>query len=117
LAKNGNKVECEVLTDGQLGSRRHINLPGVKVSLPSLTEKDIADVHLGLELKVDYLALSFVRTARDIRELKKLVSKSKSHRPLIVAKIEDQQAVKNLEAIIIDADAIMVARGDLGIEV
>ncbi|MDB6023519.1 MAG: pyk [Pedosphaera sp.] len=117
LAKHGNKVECEILTDGQLGSRRHINLPGVKVSLPALTEKDIADVNLGLELEVDYIALSFVRAARDVRELKKLVSKSKTHRPLIVAKIEDQQAIKNLEAILIDADAIMVARGDLGIEV
>ena len=117
LAKAGNKVKCEILTEGQLGSRRHINLPGVKVSLPSLTEKDIADVHLGLELKVDYLALSFVRTARDVRQLKKLVNKSKSHRPLIVAKIEDQQAIKNLEAIITEADAVMVARGDLGIEV
>ncbi len=57
LAKKGNKVECEVLTDGKLGSRRHINLPGIKVSLPAMTEKDIADVRLGLELGVDYIAL------------------------------------------------------------
>jgi len=117
LAKHGNRVECEILTDGKLGSRRHINLPGVKVSLPAMTEKDIADVQLGLELGVDYIALSFVRAARDVRELKKLVSKSKGHRPLIIAKIEDQEAIKNLEAIVIDADGIMVARGDLGIEV
>ncbi len=117
LAKAGNEVECEVLTEGKMGSRRHINLPGVKVSLPALTEKDLADIELGLELKVDYIALSFVRAARDIRELKKLVTRGKKRRPLIVAKIEDQQAVKNLEAIIYDADAIMVARGDLGIEV
>src|SRR5208282_3740863 len=74
LAKAGNKVECEILTDGQLGSRRHINLPGVKVSLPAMTAKDIADVELGMELGVDYIALSFVRAARDVRELKKLVS-------------------------------------------
>src|SRR6202041_439425 len=102
LAKNGNKVECEVLTDGKLGSRRHINLPGVKVSLPALTEKDIADVKLGLELGVDYIALSFVREARDVRELKKLIAKnakSENMRPLIVAKIEDQEALKNLDAI------------------
>ncbi|HZV35830.1 MAG TPA: pyruvate kinase [Verrucomicrobiae bacterium] len=117
LNKQGNKVQCEILTDGKLGSRRHINLPGVKVSLPAMTQKDIADVQLGLELGVDFIALSFVRTARDVRELKKLVTKTKSHRPLIVAKIEDQQAIKNLEAIVTDADAIMVARGDLGIEV
>ncbi len=117
LAKKGNRVECEILTDGKLGSRRHINLPGVKVSLPALTEKDIADVQLGLELAVDYLALSFVRSARDVRELKKIVARSKRHRPLVIAKIEDQQAIKNLEAIVRDADAVMVARGDLGIEV
>lgn len=117
LAKNGNKVECEVLTDGKLGSRRHINLPGVKVSLPAMTEKDMADVEVGLELQVDYIALSFVRAARDVRELKKLVTRPGPYRPMIVAKIEDQEAVKNLEAIIRDADAVMVARGDLGIEV
>jgi pyruvate kinase len=117
LAKNGNKVECQVLTDGQLGSRRHINLPGVKVSLPALTEKDLADVDLGLELKVDYIALSFVRTARDLRQLKKIVSKTKHHRPLVIAKIEDREAVRNLEDIVRNADAVMVARGDLGIEV
>ncbi|HEX4646558.1 MAG TPA: pyruvate kinase, partial [Verrucomicrobiae bacterium] len=117
LAKKGNKVECEVLTDGKLGSRRHINLPGVKVSLPALTEKDIADVALGLELEVDFIALSFVRSAKDVRELRKLVSKAKRRRPGIIAKIEDQQAVKNLESILRAADAVMVARGDLGIEV
>ena len=117
LDKKGNKVECEVLTEANLGSRRHINLPGVKVSLPAMTEKDIADVKLGLELGVDYIALSFVRAARDVRELKKLVSKGKNHRPLVVAKIEDQQALTHLEAIVRDSDAIMIARGDLGIEV
>ena len=117
LRKEGNHVECEVLTDGKLGSRRHINLPGVKVSLPAMTEKDIADVELGLELGVDYIALSFVRAAKDVRELKKLVSKANTRRPLIIAKIEDQEAVRNLEAIVMDADGVMVARGDLGIEV
>jgi pyruvate kinase len=117
LAKHGAKVECEILTDGQLGSRRHINLPGVKVSLPAMTEKDIADIELGLELAVDYIALSFVRSSKDMRQLRKLVSKTKGHRPLIIAKIEDQQAVKNLDAIVRESDAVMVARGDLGIEV
>ncbi len=116
LAKNGNKVECEVLTEGKLGSRRHINLPGVKVSLPALTSKDISDVKLGLELEVDFIALSFVREARDLMQLKEHFTGAK-HRPLVVAKIEDQEAIKNLEAIIAEADAIMVARGDLGIEI
>jgi len=115
--KADNRIRSAVLTAGTLGSRRHINLPGVKLSLPALTEKDIADVQLGLELAVDYIALSFVRSARDVRELKKIVARSKNHRPLVIAKIEDQQAIKNLEAIVRDADAVMVARGDLGIEV
>src|SRR5580692_11573662 len=77
LAKKGARVECEILTDGQLGSRRHINLPGVKVSLPAMTEKDIADIELGLELAVDYIALSFVRSSKDMRQLRKLVNKTK----------------------------------------
>src|SRR5881394_64189 len=109
LAKTGNKVECEVLTEGTLGSRRHINLP-------ALTAKDLADVEIGLRAGVDYIALSFVREAKDIRQLKAVVERGQ-HRPFIVAKIEDQQAVKNLQEIVAEADAIMVARGDLGIEV
>jgi pyruvate kinase len=116
LAKDGNKVECEVLTQGKLGSRRHINLPGVKVSLPALTAKDIKDVKLGLELGVDFIALSFVREASDLVQLRELFPKDKNS-PRIIAKIEDQQAIKNLDSIVHEADAIMVARGDLGIEI
>jgi len=116
LRKEGNKVECEVLTPGKLGSRRHINLPGVKVSLPPLTEKDRADVRCGLEVGVDMFALSFVREANDLRELRKLFEGTKD-RPLVIAKIEDQSAVQNIHDIVNEADAIMVARGDLGIEV
>ncbi len=116
LAKNGNKVECEVLTAGKLGSRRHINLPGVKVSLPALTSKDIKDVKLGLELGVDFIALSFVRESRDLLQLRELFGEDKPH-PFVIAKIEDQEAIKNLESIVQEADGIMVARGDLGIEI
>ncbi|HEX4342476.1 MAG TPA: pyruvate kinase [Verrucomicrobiae bacterium] len=116
LTKAGNKVGCEVLTEGKLGSRRHINLPGVKVSLPALTAKDISDVKLGLELGVDFIALSFVREARDLFQLRELFDKTK-HQPFVIAKIEDQEAVKNIDQIIDNADGIMVARGDLGIEV
>ena len=109
-------MECEVLTEGKLGSRRHINLPGVKVSLPALTAKDIKDVKLGLELNVDFIALSFVREARDLLQLRELFEEGKPH-PFVIAKIEDQEAIKNLEAIVHEADGIMVARGDLGIEI
>src|SRR5437667_2199953 len=116
LSKSGNKVDCEVLTEGKLGSRRHINLPGVKVSLPALTAKDIQDVNLALELGVDFIALSFVREARDLLQLRELFPESKPH-PLVIAKIEDQEALRNLDEIVREADAVMVARGDLGIEV
>jgi pyruvate kinase len=116
LGKSGNKVECEVLTEGKLGSRRHINLPGVKVSLPALTSKDIKDVKLGLELGVDFIALSFVRESRDLLQLREMFEQGKPH-PFVIAKIEDQEAVKNLESIVMEADGIMVARGDLGIEI
>jgi pyruvate kinase len=115
LRKFANKVECEVLTPGKLGSRRHINLPGVKVSLPALTAKDLADVELGLAVGVDYFALSFVREAKDIQQLRAIVAKA-NHKPLLIAKIEDQLAVRNFDEIVREADAIMVARGDLGIE-
>ncbi len=115
LAKSANHVECEVLTPGKLGSRRHINLPGVKVNLPALTAKDIADVALGLEVGVDFIALSFVREAGDLRQLRKLMAGAR-HQPLVIAKIEDQQAVANFDEIVREADGVMIARGDLGIE-
>jgi pyruvate kinase len=116
LSKSGKKVECEVLTQGKLGSRRHINLPGVKVSLPAITAKDIDDIKLGLELAVDFIALSFVRSARDLMQLRQLFPES-GHRPLVLAKIEDQEALQNLDEIVRESDGVMVARGDLGIEV
>lgn len=116
LAKHENKIECEVLTPGTLRSRRHINLPGVKVNLPALTSKDFADIKLGLELQVEYIALSFVREAKDIRQLRAVVEEA-SYDPILVAKLEDQEAVKNIPEIVEAADAIMVARGDLGIEI
>lgn len=115
LQKAGNKILCEVLTEGELGSRRHINLPGVKVSLPPLTEKDLADVAVGAELHVDFVALSFCREPSDVDALRKVLGEHGSTAQ-IVAKIEDQLAVRNLDGIIQKADAIMVARGDLGIE-
>lgn len=116
LAKSANRIECEVLTEGTLRSRRHINLPGVHVSLPPLTAKDLADVALGMELGVDFIALSFTRDAADVQALREVVKQARPC-PLIVAKIENQEAVKNLDEIVREADAIMIARGDLGIEV
>lgn len=115
LEKKGAHIRCEVLTEGTMGSRRHINLPGVKVNLPPLTEKDIADVTLGAQLGVDFVALSFCREASDVEALRTVLRQHES-KARIVAKIEDQLAVKNLNEIIRKTDLVMVARGDLGIE-
>ena len=116
IEKKKNRVLCKVITPAALGSRRHINLPGVHVSLPPLTKKDIADVGLGAELGVDFVALSFVRKPGDLVELRNLLTRKKS-KAQILAKIEDQAAVESIEDIIRTADVVMVARGDLGIEV
>jgi pyruvate kinase len=115
LDKGKNRVRCKVLTRGILGSRRHINLPGIHVNLPSLTSKDLADVSLGVEMAADFIGLSFVREKSDIEQLRKLLARKKS-KAQIVAKIEDQLAVRSIDKMIESADVIMVARGDLGIE-
>jgi pyruvate kinase len=116
IEKRPNELVCEVLTPGPMGSRRHINLPGVDVKLPALTEKDYADIELAFECNMDFIAMSFVRRAADIELLRNLIWQRNS-RIHIVAKIEDQIAVKNLEEIIAACDGLMIARGDLGIEV
>ncbi len=116
LAKEQNRIRCKVLTPGTLGSRRHINLPGVRVNLPPLTRKDMEDVQLGAELKVDFVALSFARQGSDVEELRRVLAQLGSSAQ-IVAKIEDQSAVTLIDEIIDAADVIMIARGDLGIEV
>src|SRR5437660_1570156 len=115
LEKGKDRVRTRVLTPAVLGSRRHINLPQVHVNLPPLTKKDIADVALGTELGVDFVAMSFVREKSDIEQLRQLLSRKKS-KAQIVAKIEDQLAVRSIDKMIESADVIMVARGDLGIE-
>ncbi len=115
LDKKRNQLQCEVLTPGVLGSRRHINLPGVRVNLPALTEKDIKDVELGMDLEVDIFAMSFVRDADDVKRLRAILDYRGAPQK-IVAKLEDQEGIGNLKEIIDAADCIMIARGDLGIE-
>jgi pyruvate kinase len=115
LSKDYHRIRCQVLTEGVLGSRRHINLPGVKVNLPPLTEKDLADVKLGASVGVDYVALSFCRQASDIEALRRVLGELGSQ-ARVVAKIEDQHAVSVIDDIMEKCDAIMIARGDLGIE-
>ena len=115
LEKGKDRVRTRVLTPAVLGSRRHINLPRVHVNLPPLTKKDIADIALGTKLGVDFVAQSFVRDRSDIEQLRGILSKKKS-KAQIVAKIEDQLAVRSIDKMIESADVIMIARGDLGIE-
>ena len=111
-----DRLRCSVEQPGSLGSRRHINLPGVKVDLPPLTDKDRRDVALGCTVGVDLFALSFVREASDVAALRALLQQHGS-RAGIIAKIEDQSAVEQLGPIITESDGLMVARGDLGIEI
>ncbi len=116
LKTDGKNVDCTVVHGGILKSRKGINLPSTKISAPSLTEKDLEDLEFGLENEVDWIALSFVRTADDIIDLRERITNAgKSCK--IVAKIEKPEALENIDAIIQATDAIMVARGDLGVEV
>jgi pyruvate kinase len=111
-----DRITCEVTTAGRIGSRRHINLPGVRLNLPALTEKDHADLKLAVECEADFIAGSFVRDEGHVRELRAAIKEAGGHAQL-VSKVEDQEAVRQIDHIISASDVIMVARGDLGIEV
>ena len=115
LNKSKNQLECQVLDGGKLGSKRHVNLPGIRINLPSVTEKDKKDIAFGLKEDVDFIALSFVRDASDISDLKKVI-KNRSKKVKIISKIEDREGLSNIEEICEASDGVMVARGDLGIE-
>ena len=109
------RILCTVKTPGLMGSRRHINLPGVRLNLPALTPKDHHDLALAVECEADYIAGSFVRDAAHVRELREAM-KALEGEAQIIAKIEDQEAIRNIDAIIAESDVIMIARGDLGTE-
>ncbi|PIQ21260.1 MAG: pyruvate kinase [Cytophagales bacterium CG18_big_fil_WC_8_21_14_2_50_42_9] len=117
LATDKNKeVDVVVIYGGPVKPRKGINLPDTAVSAPSLTEKDIEDLHFGLDNNVEWVALSFVRRAEDIADIKKIIQ-DRGKKTLVVAKIEKPEAIKNIDEIIAATDAIMVARGDLGVEI
>ncbi len=116
IEKEKDYVLCRVISGGLLGENKGINLPGVKVSAPSLTEKDKLDIGFGIKNNVDYFALSFVRDTENVRELKRIISSYSVDIP-VIAKIEKPEAVRNINEILDVADAIMVARGDLGVEI
>lgn len=111
------RLRCKVLDGGKLGSRRHVNLPGIRVNLPSITEKDQRDIKFGLEHDIDFIALSFVRSPDDIIECRKIVEAAGKSSVRIYAKIENHEGVERFDDILKEADGIMVARGDLGVEI
>lgn len=116
LSKEERHMRCLVIDGGALKSKAHVNLPGVRVNLPAITEKDKQDILFGMAQEVDYIALSFVREAQDVLDLKELLA-DKAETIKIIAKVEDQEGVKNIQEIIEVSDGIMVARGDLGVEI
>jgi pyruvate kinase len=115
LSASGEDVLCRVVRGGVLRSRKGVNLPDTPLSTPSVTRKDMQDLAVGIEEGVDFVALSFVRTADDVRKVRKILEKREKNIPLI-AKIEKPEALENLDEIIQAADGILVARGDLGVE-
>jgi pyruvate kinase len=115
LSKDSETLLCKVLHGGKLGSKRHVNLPGVRINLPSITHKDIQDINFGIKHDVDFIAASFVRNANDLEILGDILKKKKSSAK-IIAKIENQEGLDNIDEICQSAWGVMVARGDLGIE-
>jgi pyruvate kinase len=111
-----DRARCSVLIGGLVGSHKGVNLPGVPVPIPSLTRKDLDDLEFALGIGVDYVALSFVRSAADVRDLRALIEQAGSSAH-VIAKIEKSEAVDALDSVLAEADAVMVARGDLGVEI
>jgi pyruvate kinase len=110
------RARCEVIVGGIVSSHKGVNLPGVPLPIPSLTRKDTADLQFALDLGVDFVALSFVRSAADVRDLRALIEQSGSHAH-VIAKIEKAEAIDVLDDVLAETDAVMVARGDLGVEI
>ena len=112
-----NEVKAKVIQGGPLKSKKGVNLPNTNISQPALTEKDKLDALFAIEQQVDWMALSFVRNTKDLKELKDIISKHSSYKIPIIAKIEKREAVANIDEIIASCDGLMVARGDLGVEI
>ena len=113
----GTDIECIVENPGIIKSNKGINVPGAKIKLPAITEKDIEDIKFGINMGIDFIAASFVRKAEDVLEVRKILEENKGQEIQIIGKIENQEGIDNLDEIIQVSDGIMVARGDLGVEV
>lgn len=116
LEVNKTEIVCKVINGGELGERKGVNVPNVKINLPALTDKDKADILFGIEQGFDFIAASFVRTAAAIREIKEILDSHGSYMS-VIAKIENAEGIENMDEIIEASDGIMVARGDMGVEI
>lgn len=114
---DGKKINCKVMNTGFVGTHKGVNVPGVSIKLPALTEKDIADLKFGCEIGVNLVAASFIRKAADVEAIRKVLVENGGEHIQIFSKIENQEGVDNIDAIIEASDGIMVARGDLGVEI
>lgn len=113
----GKDIICKALNTAKLGSRKTVNVPGLKLNLPALSEKDITDITNGIKAKFDYIAASFIRRASDVKEIRDLLNANGGENIKIISKIESQEGVDNFEEILELSDGIMVARGDMGVEI
>ena len=116
-AKKDKEIVCTIVNGGELGERKGVNVPNVPVRLPAITEKDREDIQFGAEQQIDFIAASFVRNAECILEIRAFLKECKAPNIPIIAKIENAEGIKNIEEIIRCADGIMIARGDLGVEI
>lgn len=117
LDVQGTEIKCEIVNSGQIKSKKGVNVPGVAISMPGITEKDANDIRFGIEQGVDFIAASFVRRASDVLEIREILERHDARHIQIISKIENQQGVDNLDEILEVSDGLMVARGDLGVEI
>ncbi len=117
LENDGNELKCRVEVSGPISSKKGCNVPGVRLSMPFISEKDLSDIRFGAENDVDFIAASFVRRASDVNQIRKILIEAGKPKIQIIAKIENQEGFDNLDEILEAADGVMVARGDLGVEI
>ncbi len=116
ICKEKGFIECNILNGGELGEKKGVNVPGISINLPALTDKDIEDIKFGIKCDFDFIAASFVRNAQAIYQIKDILKEAGANM-MVIAKIENQEGIDNIDSIIEAADGIMVARGDMGVEI
>ncbi|PNZ28987.1 pyruvate kinase [Staphylococcus petrasii] len=117
IDKAKGEVKCDILNTGELKNKKGVNLPGVRVNLPGITDKDAADIMFGIKEDVDYIAASFVRRPSDVLDIREILERENNHNITIFPKIENQEGIDNIEEILEVSDGLMVARGDMGVEI